>query len=180
MNIFTVTKSVQAELAESSLFAEAPPDFARDLSSAKVRRNPQSYNPTQMAFRIPNSRYGSSLMRLRLVAVEITARRQWAVISLFIPNVGMFCSQPGNISFPRWECIATLWPWSENKCSAPLLNNQLLLKNKGTLLNHKCHLLRKVHHLSHHPLKSPLAKGFCWFYLSRHPSRHLSHLLSRL
>ena len=65
MNIFTVTKSVQAErpidYGQSelvrSLFAEAPPDFARDLSSAKVRRNPQSHNRLFMAFVIPHSWY---------------------------------------------------------------------------------------------------------------------------
>ena len=57
MNIFTVTKSVQAELAESSLFAEAPPDFARDLSSAKVRRFCGSHNRLFMAFVIPHSWY---------------------------------------------------------------------------------------------------------------------------
>ena len=53
MNIFTVTKSVQAELAESLLFAEAPPDFARDLSSAKVRRFCGYHNPIRLVNDIP-------------------------------------------------------------------------------------------------------------------------------
>jgi hypothetical protein len=26
--------------------------------------------------------------------------------ALFIPSLGMFCSQFGNISFPAWECFA--------------------------------------------------------------------------
>jgi hypothetical protein len=89
MNIFTVTKSVKAELAESLLFAEAPPDFARDLSSAKVLPFGKYYNPTQMAFRIPYSRYGSLPTSRNLVIYSQRGNVLFPAWEYFVPKVGM-------------------------------------------------------------------------------------------
>ncbi len=85
--------------------------------------------------------YGSLPTTLRLVLDEITARFLFPTWECFVPGLGIFHSQGGN------------------KCLGPLLNKQLLLKNKGTLLNHKWHLFEKVTHLSHQTAKSPLSKG---------------------
>lgn len=65
--------------------------------------------------------------------------------------------------FPAWECLVPslgiFYSQGGNKCLSPLLNKQLLLKNKGTLLNHKWHLFDKATHLSHQTARSPLYKG---------------------
>ena len=40
--------------------------------------------------------------------IRVTRGQSQAVFRLFLPTLGTFYSQPGNVLFPRWECNATL------------------------------------------------------------------------
>ena len=90
---------------------------------------------------MPIEKIVSLLTRLRLTANEITARFLFPTWECFVPSLGIFHSQGGN------------------KCSPPLLDKQLILKNKDALLDNKWRLFEKVTHLSHQTAKSPLSKG---------------------
>ena len=69
---------------------------------------------------------------------DITVRPWWHYGSPPTSRNLVIYSQCGNVLFPGWEYFI---PKVGIICAVPLLNKQPLMKNKGSLLDHRCHLL---------------------------------------